>query len=80
MPPTKLTLSLEPALIDRAKKEARRRGTSLSAMVADYFRGMAARPGGGEALPPLTRSLFGSLKGKKADRDVYRRHLEAKYR
>jgi len=77
---TKLTLSLEPALINQAKKEARRRGSSLSGMVADYFRGMVAQPGSDKTLPPLTRSLFGSLKRKKVDRDDYRRHLEAKYR
>lgn len=77
---TKLTLLLDDGLISRAKDEARRRGTSLSKMVADYFRGVSAHAKGEDSLPRMTGSLLGSLKGKRADREAYRRHLEEKYR
>ena len=39
---TKLTLRLDEGLIERAKREARKRGTSLSGMVAGYFQGITA--------------------------------------
>jgi hypothetical protein len=76
---TKLTLRLDEELIEAAKKEARDRGTSLSQMVADYFRGIRSRAKSTASLPPVTVSLFGALKGKKLDRAQYRRHLEDKY-
>lgn len=34
---TKLTLRIDETLIEQAKGEARRRGTSVSRLVADYF-------------------------------------------
>jgi hypothetical protein len=76
---TKLTLRLDEELIENAKKEARHRGTSLSQMVADYFRGINSRRNSRTGLPPVTASLRGSLKGKKLDRGHYKRHLEEKY-
>jgi len=73
---TKLTLRLDEELIVRAKTEARKRGSSLSRMVADYFRGITARRKVG-ALPPVTSKLLGSLRGSGTAN--YRRHLEEKY-
>lgn len=77
---TKLTLRLERRLIEQAKKEARKRRTSLSKMVADYFRRMEPPAQSAEPLPPITASILGSLRGKKAERTEYRQHLEEKYR
>ncbi len=77
---TKLTLRLDEGVIKNAKREARNRGTSLSLMVADYFRGIQSRGGSRKGLPPVTASLLGSLKGSKLDRGQYQRHLEEKYR
>lgn len=77
---TKLTLRLDQALIQSAKKEARKRGTSLSKMVADYFRGINSRESSSKGLPPVTASLMGALRGRKLERTQYRRHLEEKYR
>lgn len=78
---TKLTLRLDEDLVGQAKAEARRRGTSLSKMVADYFRAISARSGKTDSpLPPATSALLGSLRGKKVGRDEYRKHLEEKYR
>jgi len=77
---TKLTLRLDEKLIESAKIEARNRGTSLSQMVADYFRGISSPGGASKALPPVTASLWGAVKGQKLNRSQYRRHLEDKYR
>lgn len=78
---TKLTLRLDANLVGRAKTEARKRGTSLSKMVADYFRAISIRDGKtGVPLPPVTEALLGSLRGQSISRDDYRKHLEEKYR
>ena len=81
---TKLTLRLDASLIENAKKEAQNRGTSLSQMVADYFRGIQSRDssskGSGKSLSPVTATLLGALKGHDLDRAQHRRHLEEKYR
>jgi hypothetical protein len=81
----KLTLSVDEAVVERAKEFARRRGTSVSALVERYLDALA-QPGGalpaGEAatLPPVTARLAGLLRGAKADRETYRRYLDEKYR
>lgn len=82
---TKLTLRMEKALIDRAKRYARARGKSVSRLVADYFallRTTPPQPPGveeAEPLPPITRSLLGSLSGADLDEADYRRHVEEKH-
>jgi|HubBroStandDraft_1064217.scaffolds.fasta_scaffold559444_1 hypothetical protein len=81
---TKLTLRLDEALIESAKREARNRGISVSQMVADYFRGIQPRTSPSicahRSLPPVTASLLGSLGGRNMDGSQYRRRLEQKYR
>lgn len=57
---TKLTLRLEEQLIERAKAHAKKRGKSVSQMVADYF-ALLDREDRPETLAPLTRSLHGAL-------------------
>ena len=75
---TKLTLRLEEQLIERAKAHAKKRGKSVSQMVADYF-ALLDREGRPETLAPLTRSLHGALRGTAVDEDTYRRHIEKKH-
>lgn len=79
----KLTLSVDEAVVERAKEIARRRGTSVSALVERYLDALAG-PGGargeGAGLPPVTARLVGLLRGAKVDRETYRRYLEEKYR
>ena len=75
---TKLTLRLDGQLIERAKAHAKKRGKSVSQMVADYF-ALLDRDDQPETLAPLTRSLYGSLGGAVVDEDTYREHLEKKY-
>jgi hypothetical protein len=77
----KLTLSVDAAVVGRAKRYASRRGTSISRLVEDYLRLVsgaeeAASP---EKAPVLSR-LRGCLRGVSAARDEHVRHLERKYR
>ena len=75
---TKLTLRLEEQLIERAKAHAKKRGKSVSQMVAEYFV-LLDRDDQPETLAPLTRSLHGALGGAAVYEDTYRRHIEEKY-
>lgn len=89
----KLTLRLEGELIERAKRTAEERGTSVSRMVAGFFESIedprATEEGSG--LGEITRRLRGSVSpikrtdgqderdGRSADEQDYRRYLERKY-
>lgn len=80
---TKLTLRLDDELIREAKALARQRGTSLSQLVANYFRALTrspAEPPEEERLPPLTRALAGALRDAEVGEEDYGAHLEQKYR
>jgi hypothetical protein len=74
---SKLTLSVSPAVIARAKRYAQKRGVSVSRMVEAYLSSVADPPPV-EDMPPILRSLAGSL--KRAEPEDYRRHLATKYR
>lgn len=77
----KLTLSVDEAVVERAKRYAAREGTSVSRLVETYLDLLAGSPGKAQdPLPPITRRLVGVLKGARDDRDSYRRYLERKYR
>lgn len=73
----KLTLSVDADVVKRAKRHARKQGTSVSRMVEDFLK-LAASPRDDVEAPPILRRLRGSLKG--ADVGQYRRHLARKYR
>jgi len=77
---TKLTLRLDDALINSAKKYARHHGKSVSQMVADYFALLDKKtvPREEEESTPMLKSLRGVLKGKVAEQD-YRSYLEQKH-
>jgi hypothetical protein len=74
---SKLTLSVDEAVVERAKRFAERRGTSLSALVERYLE-LLTRESAPPAQPPVLGRLRGILAG--ADVDEHRRHLERKYR
>jgi hypothetical protein len=77
----KLTLSVEGAVVDSAKKHAARRGTSVSRMVEEYLRLVCRlREPPGEPDPPILARWRGALKGSGVDESDYRRHLDRKYR
>ncbi len=76
----KLTLRLDDRLIRRAKAIAKRRGKSVSQMVAEYFRLLGSQSSrDAEELTPTVQSLKGVLKGPGLDREDYRQHVEDKY-
>jgi Family of unknown function (DUF6364) len=73
---TKLTLSVDAAVISRAKRYAKRRGVSVSALVENYL-AVVARPPASLPSPPRLQELRGILKG--ADVSQYRKHIERKF-
>lgn len=74
---TKLTLSVDPQVVKRAKASAKRRGTSLSQLV-ERFLDLWSKGSGEHGETPVLRRLRGSLSG--ADPAAYRRHLLEKHR
>jgi hypothetical protein len=73
----KLTLSVDQAVVQRAKRYAAQRGTSVSDLVERYL-DVLARPLSRREMPPVLRLLYGA--GKGVDTVAHRRHLERKYR
>lgn len=77
----KLTLSVDPRIVTRAKHFAQRRGTSVSRLVERYLDAVSSPAEAHEAdLPPVTRRLLGVLRGPRVDRAEYLAYLEQKYR
>lgn len=68
-------------LVAAAKEQAAVRGTSVSKLVSDYFRALAAAPSDQKpaSLPPITSRLVGCIHGAKDDREAYIDHLERKH-
>lgn len=80
---TKLTLRLEKDLIEQAKAYAHARGTSLSRLVATYFKSLEKQQSDEEELTPLVKELVGVLATDQSPESLmeeYRRHLDQKYR
>ncbi len=73
---TKLTLSVNPAVVSRAKRYAKRQGVSVSRLVEVYL-ATISDPATPAELPPVAASLRGILKG--VDTEAYRKHLVRKY-
>lgn len=79
----KLTLSVDPEVVARAKKYAERNKTSVSELVQTYLSIVTKPPKAeqGHELPPVLRSLRGLVKDDGLDyRNEYRKHLTARYR
>lgn len=78
---SKLTLSVDAKVVERAKRYAEKQGTSVSQLVERYLDALARPPRiADEDLPPITRRLRGLLKGVRFDREEYIDYLERKYR
>ena len=75
---SKLTLRIDERLIQQAKKQARTRGTSVSALVASYFAALDA-DGASERVTPVVQRLRGILRDSSASPDAYREHLQEKH-
>jgi hypothetical protein len=76
---TKLTLRMDEAIVRKAKLEAKRRGKSVSRMVAEFIESIGSRPYSEKVLPPTTASLVGILKDKEISEEDYKAHLREKY-
>lgn len=76
MPKTKLTLSVDPAVIERAKRFSRRNHTTVSKLVQDF---LGALEDTEDAATPLTRRLRGVLPSD-VSRDDYREYLQDKHK
>ena len=77
---TKLTLRLEDELIEKAKILARQRGKSLSRIVSEYFNYITSNEVDSNTdLPPIVKSLYGSLANSDVDESDYKKYLEGKY-
>ncbi|HVY94952.1 MAG TPA: DUF6364 family protein [Bryobacteraceae bacterium] len=73
----KLTLSVDDAVIARAKRYAERRHVSVSRLVEDYLVAVTEPPSSGRTKTPVLNALRGIL--KSGSREDYRRHLAKKY-
>ncbi len=73
---TKLTLSVDPEVVEAAKEYAAETGTSVSQLVEAFLAAVASRRPRGASAPVLDR-LRGSLRG--AELADYREHLARKY-
>ena len=77
---SKLTLRLDAELIEKAKILARRRGKSLSRLVAEYFNYITSKEVKSKTdLPPIVKSLYGSLANSDTDESDYKKYLEGKH-
>lgn len=60
---TKLTLTIDDAIVDKAKQYARQEGRSLSDLVENYLKAVtAASPHDETELTPIVKSLKGAFK------------------
>jgi len=76
---TKLTLRMDETIVRKAKIEAKRRGKSVSRMVAEFIASIGLEQTLEKELPPTTASLVGILKGKEISEEDYKTHLREKY-
>lgn len=74
----KLTLSVDPHVVERAKRYAKAQGTSVSGLVEKMLDLAAGAPGGTGETPSVLSRMRGSL--KKGDVREYHRYLERKFR
>jgi hypothetical protein len=79
---SKLTLSVDPEVVARAKKYAERNHTSVSELVQTYLSIVTKppKPEAAKELPPVLASLRSLVKDEGLDyREEYRKHLTAKH-
>jgi hypothetical protein len=63
---TKLTLTIDKTVIDKAKKYAKEKDSSLSGIVEDYLKVITREQDKSEIeITPLVRSLMGSFKAPR---------------
>lgn len=69
--PVKLTLALDEAVIQKAKRYASRQNISLSKLVEFYFSSLASDDGSGRhGMPPITAGLAGMVRAEAQGEDM----------
>jgi hypothetical protein len=77
---TKLTLKLDKAIINSAKKYAQNNNKSLSKLVETYFKNLVSQSDQGKArYSPLVEELSGVISEKDINGLDYVEYLEGKY-
>lgn len=80
---SKLTLRLKSSAIEKGKRYAKSKKTSLSKLIENYLEKIG-QVSGNEEISPLVKSLTGVAKGDrrtwKERRDDYVDHLTSKYK
>ena len=76
----KLTLSVDGTVIQRAKRYAAKRGTSVSRLVEKYLELVSRPPKDKGEDPPILARLRGALKAARVGDGDYRRYLQQKSR
>ncbi|WKN40677.1 DUF6364 family protein [Tunicatimonas pelagia] len=82
--PTKLTLTLEKLVIERAKKYAKSQGRSLSNLIEEYLKSVSGELQEQDeiVLSPEVKLLYGSVKDKNIDYkevitdEILKKHLQ----
>lgn len=82
---TKLTLTLDSSVIDKAKKYAKNQGRSLSNLIEDYLRSVTSEKSDKDdiILSSNVKSLLGSVRSLPQDvdyKDILAEELLKKYR
>lgn len=55
---TKMTLSMEPSVVAKARRISKRRQTSISAMFSNYIASLEEEPSKDNELPPITKQIL----------------------
>ena len=75
----RLNITVDAALVERARRYTQRHNTSISGLVSEFLAHLPEGGGAGSAdLSPTVRRLLGIAAGGP-DREDYRRHLLEKY-
>lgn len=74
----KLTLSVDPEVVARAKRYAAQTGTSVSRLVEDYLAALVTGPEEGRSTPPVLEALRGSM--QTGTIEDYREYQQEKYK
>ena len=79
MPKKRLNITVDPDVVERARRYTRRHDTSISELVGEFLSHLPDADGSGPAdLSPTVRRLLGIAAGGP-DREDYRSHLLEKY-
>jgi hypothetical protein len=78
MPKKRLNITVDAAVVERARRYTKRHNTSISGLVGGFLAHLPDADVSTEDLSPTVRRLLGIAAGGP-DREDYRRHLLEKY-